>query len=90
MASRTVAPGIAASRSWARYAGETLWPKVIDPSSAGRSPAIVRRSVVLPAPFGPTIPIRSPRRAARNADRATVTGSAASEPSGARAPRPGR
>ena len=46
------------------------------PSSGGRSPAIVRRSVVLPAPFGPTIPIRSPRWAARNAERATVTGPA--------------
>ena len=57
--------------------------------AAGWSPAIVRNSVVLPAPLGPTMPIRSPRRAARNGLRATVTASLASEPSGRSAPRPG-
>ena len=31
----------------------------------------------MPAPFGPTIPIRSPRWAARNGIRATTTGSPA-------------
>ena len=64
----------------------TWWPKITLPSSGGRSPAIVRSSVVLPAPFGPTIPIRSPRCAARNGAFATVTGPAASVPSGGQRP----
>ena len=68
-ASRTVAPGMAAPRSWARYPSWTLWPERREPSSGGSSPAIVRSSVVLPAPFGPTMPIRSPRWATRTGPR---------------------
>ena len=57
----------------------------------GSSPAIVRRSVVLPAPFGPTIPIRSPRWAARNGDPGHAVGATvAGSPSASVAPRPGR
>ena len=37
----------------------------------------------MPAPFGPTMPIRSPRWAARNGTRATVCGSVAGVPSAA-------
>ena len=42
----------------------------------------------MPAPFGPTIPIRSPRWAARNGTRATTCGSVAGSPSGRTAPAP--
>ena len=70
-------------------AGRAL-PNVSRPSIGGSSPAIVRRSVVFPAPFGPTIPMRSPRCAARNGIRATGRGTIDGRPSASVAPRPGR
>src|SRR5947207_10105714 len=39
---------------------ESFLGTVMVPSSADSSPAIIRKSVVLPAPFGPTSPARSP------------------------------
>src|SRR3954454_11423454 len=43
-----------------RYAGATVWPRTTRPASGSSSPTRSRRSVVLPAPFTPTTPIRSP------------------------------
>ena len=43
-------------------------PRRTNPSSGDSTPATVRSSVVLPAPFGPTTPMRSPRVASRRAD----------------------
>jgi len=39
---------------------ETFLGTVMTPSSALSSPLIIRKSVVLPAPFGPTSPAFSP------------------------------
>src|SRR5258706_11476953 len=39
---------------------ESFFGTVMVPSSADSSPAIIRKSVVLPAPFGPTSPAFSP------------------------------
>ena len=45
--------------------------EIQDPVERRSSPAIVRSSVVLPAPFGPTMPTRSPRRSSSHGTRAT-------------------
>ena len=44
-----------------KFDGSVLWPKTSTfPLSARRTPNIVRRRVVFPPPFGPTIPTNSP------------------------------
>src|ERR1700737_851124 len=47
------------SCSWARYAIRRPRGRVTRPPSGGSTPAIVRRSVDFPLPFGPMSPIRA-------------------------------
>lgn len=47
--------------SWSKYTGQTLWPKRMLPSWGSSSPAKSFKSVDLPMPFGPIMPILSPR-----------------------------
>ncbi|CAB4549227.1 unannotated protein [freshwater metagenome] len=46
--------------SWLRIAGTTVFPSFTLPEVGCSCPRINRSSVVFPAPFGPTSPIRSP------------------------------
>ena len=57
--SRTERPFIS-STSWRKYPIEIFLGTEIAPSSADSSPTIIRKSVVLPDPFGPTRPTFSP------------------------------
>ena len=50
------------SRNWSKYATEILVPRLTCPLSGCSSPRMSLSSVVLPAPFGPSRPILSPRR----------------------------
>ena len=58
--SSTVLSSRSAARAWSRYAKRVLMPTTTSPSSGASSPRSVRTSVVLPAPLGPTMPMRSP------------------------------
>src|SRR5262245_36668610 len=73
MASRWAAPARTAVRrsgaamnaaskcdSWARRPSDSPRFRATSPPSGSSRPAAIRSSVVLPAPFGPTSPIRSP------------------------------
>ena len=55
-------PGSRLSRRWSRAAICRLAPSRTVPASGASAPVSRFRSVVLPAPFGPTMPSRSPRR----------------------------
>src|SRR5215471_16814203 len=57
--SRTERPFIS-STSWRKYPIVSFLGTVTSPSSALSSPTIMRNSVVLPDPFGPTRPTFSP------------------------------
>ncbi len=60
--SYTVGAGsIRVASSCAKYCITTLWPTIRSPASGGSSPESIRISVDLPAPFGPTSAMRSPR-----------------------------
>ena len=52
----TVLFGSRSSRAWSTYASCTVSPSRSSPASGASSPAIIRNSVVLPAPFGPITP----------------------------------
>jgi hypothetical protein len=52
----------------------TLWPGVRVPAWIGSSPAMIRASVDLPAPFEPRNAIRSPRSIVRSRPEKTGTG----------------
>ena len=60
-ASATVVSGLRLSRCWVRVATARLAPSLIVPESGASAPVNRPISVVLPAPFGPTMPMRSPR-----------------------------
>ena len=53
---QTVLAGSRSARAWSTYASCTVSPTRSTPPSGVSSPAIMRKSVVLPAPFGPTTP----------------------------------
>ena len=60
-ASTSVEDGSSASRFWSRVTMSSRVPSLTLPLSGARCPVSRLRSVVLPAPFGPTMPTRSPR-----------------------------
>ena len=62
MKSSSVASRSKLLRIWSKYATSSLVPCLILPLSACNSPKISFNSVVLPAPFGPSKPILSPRK----------------------------
>jgi hypothetical protein len=53
--------GSSASRDWSTYASSTVSPSRSAPESGCSWPVIMRKSVVLPAPFGPITPTMPPR-----------------------------
>ena len=64
--SYTVGAGsIRVASSCAKYCMTTLWPSTRSPASGASSPESMRISVDLPAPFGPTSAMRSPRSMCR-------------------------
>ena len=52
--------GVRSARAWSTYAISTVSPTRSTPASGSSSPTIIRKSVVLPAPFGPTMPTMPP------------------------------
>jgi hypothetical protein len=49
-----------ALRDWSTYASFTVGPVRISPESGFSTPVSMRKSVVLPAPFGPMMPTMPP------------------------------
>jgi hypothetical protein len=47
-------------RVWSTTARFTVWPIFTSPESGFSLPAIIRKSVDLPAPFGPMMPMIAP------------------------------
>mmetsp|Transcript_5668 Transcript_5668/g.19080 ORF Transcript_5668/g.19080 Transcript_5668/m.19080 type:complete len:271 (-) Transcript_5668:1128-1940(-) len=58
--SKTDFDGSKESRDWSTYISFTVSPTAHDPASGLSSPTIIRKRVVLPAPFPPTIPTIDP------------------------------
>ena len=56
-----VCSGSSVSRRWSKIAAARLVPSRTSPVSGDNSPISMLSRVVFPAPFGPTMPTRSPR-----------------------------
>ena len=58
--SHTDFPAVRSSRDWSTWASFTVGPISILPASGFSLPVIMRKSVDLPAPFGPMMPTIAP------------------------------
>ena len=60
ISSQTLRSPTSASRNWSTYDMLTVSPTRSSPASGFSWPVIMRKSVVLPAPFGPMTPTMPP------------------------------